>query len=287
MIGLVSGNDGFIGRQLMRELEDRGWDAVGLVETGGSDPCPVDVRDGIAVARVVEAVHPDVVFHLAAVSGPMLFTESPATVAAVNCLGTIHLMEAASWFKVGRIVFASSTSGYDAGTPGSPRPKDVYGATKRFGEFVAAVYRDNGKVDTLSAQIGTVYGPGRTTRCYLRDMIRDALRGHVTVYDPDEVDYFIHVRDCARYLASLAEVRNHRDTYHLVSDRMTMQELVTTIQQEIGPARFEMRRGNTPAWPINFSPHDLVADTGLTPLVSMAQGIRELAQIERSQYDGV
>jgi len=282
MLALVTGHDGFVGRYLMRELREKGWEAVGLEEAGASNPCSVDVRDGLAVARAMVAVRPDVVFHLAAISGPMLLTESPATVTAVNCLGTIHLLEAAAWCGARRLVFAATTSGYDAGTARDPRPKDVYGATKRFGEFVAAQYRDAGKLDTVAAQIGMVYGPGRMTRCYIRVMVRGALSGRPVTYDPAEVDFIIHVRDCARYLAALGALDRARSSYQVVTARVTMHDLATLIGREVEEARFEPRQGMAQAWPVEFSPDDLVADTGLAPLVPVEAGVLELVQAERA-----
>jgi len=90
-VALITGHDGFIGRYLMQELKAQGWQAVGLEEEIASFPSLLDIRDGMAVARAVERIRPDIVYHLAAISGPMLLRQSPATVTAVNCLGTIYL----------------------------------------------------------------------------------------------------------------------------------------------------------------------------------------------------
>src|SRR4051794_36752529 len=90
---LVTGADGFLGRHLMSELGRHGAEVTGLTRRAGRDgrlisagsaPWPVD-----RLAGILEAVDPDMVFHLAGGA-----TGSAATLEQIN-LGLACAMMAA------------------------------------------------------------------------------------------------------------------------------------------------------------------------------------------------
>ena len=290
MIALITGHDGFIGSHLESQLRQKGWEVHGLSLGGFTaaerDPArePIDLRDGAALARAIELARPEVIFHLAGVSSLAPMWRSPATVTDVNCVGTVNLLEAASWFGVERLIFTSTILGYDMDTPEGPSPSSVYGASKVFGEFVVRQYRESGKLMTTSTIVGGCYGPGRFTSTYIHDLIAAAINGTEMSYDPEQLDPTIHVKDCTRYLAALGELSEPRPRYDLVTDTIKREEVVELIRKEVG-GNPPLRPGPSKArpWPVKFSIAEASSDTGLEPVMPIQDGIREMVDLIRDR----
>jgi UDP-glucuronate 4-epimerase len=183
---LVTGAAGFIGSHLVDALLARG-DAVIAVDN--FDPfypravkeanlrsarrhpsfrlVEVDVRDAAGVRRVVAEAQPDAVVHLAARAGVRPSIEDPALYAAVNVVGTVHLLDAAAALEPKpRFVYASSSSVYgdraDAPfreTDPVDHPVSPYAATKKACELLAYTYHHLHGLPVTGLRFFTAYGP--------------------------------------------------------------------------------------------------------------------------------
>ena len=131
---LVTGGAGFIGSHLVDALVARGeqvrvlddfstgrWENLAAV-VDRVEVMLGDVRDVAAVAKAMEGV--EVVVHLAAVASVQASVEDPRRVWAVNCGGTLNLLEAARAREIRRFVFASSAAVYGCLLYTSPSPRD-------------------------------------------------------------------------------------------------------------------------------------------------------------------
>ena len=88
MRALITGGKGFVGQWLAAHLKDRGDDVTVIdIET--------DVADGAAVRRVMSAMSPEAVYHLAAMTHVGDSWENPSQVLRVNVLGTAEILAAA------------------------------------------------------------------------------------------------------------------------------------------------------------------------------------------------
>ena len=154
---LVTGSAGHLGEALVRVLEDRGHDVVGLdllpsptTHAVGSVADRAFVR---AAVRDVEAV-----VHAATLHKPHVASHARQDFVDTNVTGTLNLLEEAADAGVGRLVFTSTTSAFGRALdppPGAPAawitedvppvPKNVYGATKTAAEDLCElVHRDHG-----------------------------------------------------------------------------------------------------------------------------------------------
>ncbi len=135
----------------------------GLADTPGADHETVrlDVADADACARACAGV--DTVIHLAADPSPEADWES--SLLANNIQGVVNIFRAASESGCRRVVFASSVHAVgglqdEEAIPDDapPRPANLYGASKAFGEAVAATYAAAG-LSGIAIRIGAYDAP--------------------------------------------------------------------------------------------------------------------------------
>lgn len=229
----VTGADGFIGSRLCAELEAHG----ASVARFGLDPSvteAIDLRSRTELADYMCAARPELVFHLGGVSGPMIAPDDPGLVAEVNCTGTLNVFEAARLARTKRIIYASSISGFDGGAENDPQPLTVYGATKRFGEMVAAIYRREWGMETTCARIGSVYGRGRETMDVTDNMLSQARREGLVTYSPGAVVPLISVVDLVRTLTKVGSDEHPPESCDLVTETLTERQLALEVAQATG-----------------------------------------------------
>lgn len=271
----ITGGDGFIGSELMRQARARGH----VVEAVCRE-AEVDIRNAADVYTALEAAKPDVVIHLAAVSGPMVLAEHPDVVTSVNTVGTINVLEAARRIGNCRVILASSVAGYSSGTEECPLPASVYGVTKRFAELAGQHYCGEFGLSVTSVRIGSVYGPERQTDHVLHRMIHSAIsRGEVS-YESTGWEPLVHVTDCGRLLAALADVQSWRPTYNAVTTPVSHRFLAEEVVRCLTDRNVSLRElGNgAERWPLRFDSAGLLADTGLMPEMAAEAGIRDLVR---------
>ena len=130
---LVTGYAGQLGYEVVRLLESRG------VPCRGVDQADFNLTDGEAVMTYVRDYNPDVIVHCAAYTNVDKAESEPEICAAVNGMGTVHMVRAA--LSVGAKLVYISTDYVFPGTGDQPfevgdpyGPKKVYGVTKVQGE---------------------------------------------------------------------------------------------------------------------------------------------------------
>ena len=105
MRAMVTGANGFVGRYLLGELSEAGYDllAVDLASSGevdsGEFPADTvykrcDLRDAVLVNELLEEWEPGNIFHLAARSSAAKSFHDPAGTFQANLIGTLNLLEA-------------------------------------------------------------------------------------------------------------------------------------------------------------------------------------------------
>ena len=152
MRALVTGSAGFIGSHVADALRARGDEVTDVDLLPGADH-QADLAD-TEIEPLLEGI--DAVFHLAGQPGVrsgwgaryQLYLRN-------NLLATQRLLEAARGRDGLRVVFASSSSVYGAGT----EPVSPYGQTKLGAEQLCRIYRTAHDVDTRVLRYFTVFGP--------------------------------------------------------------------------------------------------------------------------------
>lgn len=131
---LVTGVKGQLGHDVVRELEKRGIEAVGV------DIDEMDITDEASVDRVIRQESPDAVIHCAAYTAVDAAEENEALCRRVNADGTRNIAQVCKTLDIKMIYISTdyvfSGQGERPWEPEDERePQSVYGQTKYEGEL--------------------------------------------------------------------------------------------------------------------------------------------------------
>jgi nucleoside-diphosphate-sugar epimerase len=184
---LVTGANGFVGRNLVGRLLQLGADTVVAVRSVGrrlTDIAPslriveCDLTDADQLAAKIAAIKPAVVFHLAA---RVATSGAPSEIIQANVVGTLNLLNAVNGGFLKRFVYCGTGSEYGAGSglsESSPlRPTNMYAATKAAAHLAAHAFRRTHQLPIISVRPFTMYGPWEPPRRLIPFVCCSALDG--------------------------------------------------------------------------------------------------------------
>ncbi len=214
---IVTGGAGFIGSHLSEALLGAGYEVhvIDNLENGKREDVPgtavfheLDVRNREALMPICSGA--DLVFHLAALPRVPFSFDHPIESHEANINGTFSVLMAARDAKVGRVIYAASSSSYgDQDTlpfteDMRPHPVSLYSFQKLVGEEYARLFTENYGLETVSLRFFSVYGPRmRPDGGYalaIPRFLADAKAGRPLPITGDgtQTRDFTHVRDVVR-----------------------------------------------------------------------------------------
>lgn len=207
---LVTGVKGQLGYDVVRELERRGHEAVGV------DIEEMDITKEDEVRRVISSTAPDVIIHCSAYTAVDRAEEEPEVCRLVNADGTANI--AAMCAETGcKLIYLSTDyifSG-DGERPWEPEdepsPLNVYGQTKYEGEQAIKAKLDK----YFIVRISWVFGINGNN--FIKTMLRlGKENGAVKVVD-DQIGSPTYTADLAVLLADMAESEAYGQ-YHATNE---------------------------------------------------------------------
>lgn len=312
---LVTGAGGFIGSRLAARLVELGARVRALVrynsrnDWGLIEVLPPEVRSALEIRpgditdpfwtlRQVEGC--EVIFHLAAlIAIPYSYTAAQQFL-AVNCTGTLNLLEAARLAGVERFVHTSTSETYGAAqyTPMDEkhplRGQSPYAASKIGADKLVESYHLSFGVPAAILRPFNTYGPGQSARAIVPTIISQGLDGEVIrlglltprrdlTYVDDTVAGFLRI---AAEPAAIGEVVNVGS-----GEAVAIGELAERLMALLGGGRrvvFDEARTRPPASEVV----ELLCDNrkarrllGWQPRVSLEEGLLETIRFIRDHRE--
>lgn len=175
--------------EIQQELHQKYGDSLNLVTLIGS------VRNTSRVNSVIEAYHPDIIYHAAAHKHVPLMENSPCEAVKNNVMGTYKLARAAAEHGVKRFLLIS--------TDKAVNPTSLMGATKRICEMIVQMMNRKYK-DTIfmAVRFGNVLGSNGSVIPLFKEQI--AHGGPVTVTDKNIIRYFMTIPEAVSLVLEAA-----------------------------------------------------------------------------------
>ena len=245
---LVTGGSGFIGRNIVKVLKEKG-DKVGSLDIKEKNSVAdyhitCDIRNRHMVEKALKGI--DQVFHLAAVTSPPEFENLMADGYDVNVLGTYNILAASQANKVKRVVIASSSSiyGNSSGMTSEDSPpkecSNFYPLTKMINEMTAKLFKDYG-LEVVALRYFNTYGIGENSKGpyssviwkfleYIRNNKKPVIYG-----DGKQSRDFVYVKDVAAASILSMEKGVPGETYNVGSGRSTaFNTIFDIVKRETG-----------------------------------------------------
>jgi len=249
---LVTGATGFVGRNLIRELRNRGLD---LLTPTRKD---YDLMVQGEVRRMFRELKPEVVFHLAGMVGGILANkESPAEFFYNNILLNTMVIHEAYLSGVEKLITLIGGCSYPAGAPspisedqlfnGYPQPESApYSLAKAMSVVQAQAYRKQYGFNAIVLVPGNLYGPhdnfdlesSHVIPALIRKFHEARKKGlkKVAVWGSGKpVRDFIYVEDACKVIVRAAEIYNEPDIINVSSGKgISIAELVDLVAEVVG-----------------------------------------------------
>jgi nucleoside-diphosphate-sugar epimerase len=167
---LITGINGFIGRNLVQKLCIAGAEFIGISIEGSCELSGVkyyeqaDITDYYRIASIFEKYRPDVVIHLAAIVHKKSLTADYDTFYRVNFLSSENIFRLCTEYHVQKLLFSSTVEVYDmkaekviSETSGT-LPFSDYGKTKLMAEQALLTLAENTEINFAIMRFSPVYG---------------------------------------------------------------------------------------------------------------------------------
>ena len=300
-IAVVTGGAGFIGSHMTDLLVARGY-AVRVIDNlvGGREANLAQHArnpDVVFDKRDVRALAPDdklfagarIVVHYAGIGDIVPSIERPAEYMSANVQGTVAVLEAARHAKVGKLVYAASSSCYGlAATPTREdhpiAPQYPYALSKYQGEQAVFHWGQVYKLPVNSIRIFNAYGTrSRTSGAYgavFGVFLKQKLAGQpfTVVGDGTQRRDFVYVTDVAAAFLAAAETERTGEVWNIGSgDPQSVNRLVELLGGKY--MHIPKRPGEPDVTFADIS--KITRELGWQPKVSFEEGVAKiLAEID-------
>lgn len=257
-----------------------------------------DIREYGQILPVIRGA--DVVFHLAAIPSVPRSIAEPAVSHEVNIDGTFNVYRAAADARVGRVVYAASSSAY-GDTEVLPKtetmlvnPKSPYAAQKLMGEYYGSVFSSCFGLDTVSLRFFNVYGERQDPSSPYSGVISVFMtalldRRSPTIFgDGEQSRDFTYVQDVVALVMKAAEARELPNRLYNAGngERYTLNQVWSQLQSIEG---IELRAKYAPAreGDVHHSQADTTGvrrDLGHDPKYTLEDGLRRTLAWYRSTH---
>ncbi len=307
MKALITGSEGFVGRYLSIELQENGYEVVGLDIQSAPHTLQVDLLNVEQTKAVIAQQQPDVIFHLAGQADVGRSWREPQLTMSLNVTAAINLMEAVRIYcPKARMVMVGSSDQYgrlgDKGVNVDEHvllsPQSPYAISKRAQEDMAMLYVHSYGLNICMTRSFNHGGAGQRPGFMLSDFasgiakVECGLEKVLRVGNLTARRDFTHVKDVVRAYRLLAEKGISGEVYNVGSGvTYRAQEVLdmfidmATCPIEVCQDPARMRPSDTPIICCNHE--KLTKDTGWEPQIAFSQIVEDSLMYYRQIYSNI
>lgn len=224
---LITGINGFVGTYLAAALSAKQHDVYGLDTVAlKENTFKADLCSEQEVFQVIDALKPQMVFHLAGISKAA--GENPEEIYQINVNGTLNLLTACSSLEaLPRFLFASSSQVY-GNVPASEQPiaetrffmpVNHYGASKAAAESLIMAFHHEKKLPVCILRPFNHTGPGQSPFFLIPKLVQafKKKQPQIILGNLNVTRDFTDVRDIGRIYACFVENFPNGETFNIGS----------------------------------------------------------------------
>jgi GDP-4-dehydro-6-deoxy-D-mannose reductase len=314
---LITGVNGFVGNYLASHLESHHRRIIGIdlqkeSSLSSISYFQVDICDPDALRKVFEETQPDEIFHLAAISHPLQFTNDQFPSFQINMLGAVCLLDAMrNKCPRAKVLMVGSSKQYEIRNESIPiteqalcNPASFYGISKYFAEMIGRRYALNYNLDIRYTRSFNHTGPGQSPRFVCSDWARqialidsNGSLPQIFVGNINEVIDFSDVRDVVEAYRLIVEKGGKGEAYNVCSGRGVKLKYIldyltsknsTPVSVVVQKAKAEVHFNNKELIGDNRKVQE---DTGWSPKITIEKTLDDLyewwlAEIKDSRVRG-
>jgi len=187
---LITGAEGALGKLLLKKLIADSNDCLGLIRRKAKDSMKnkikCDVTNYNKIKSIIFKFKPNIIIHLAGLTGNLECEKEPKKAFATNVLGTLNILKSSTKLKP-KIIFSSSrevygNTRYRAKENSLLRPININGTTKMLAEYLIIYYNQQFKIPYVILRFTNFFSENFDKRG-ISAMLRRAIKGEkITIF---------------------------------------------------------------------------------------------------------
>ena len=202
---LVTGGSGSLGRSLIPKLVSDGFDCISISRKsdriGSVNNIKCDITNFQKVNSIINRLKPNIIIHLAALTGNLECETNPKQSFSSNVFGTLNILEASVKLRP-KIIFSSTREVYGftkiAADENYPlKPVNNNGITKMISEYLIKNFHSMYNIPYVILRFPNCYGENYTKRG-LSSLFKKVIRNEkIKIFGGNQMLDLLHFNDAA------------------------------------------------------------------------------------------
>ena len=216
---LVTGTTGFLGRRLVKRLNNEDYDLclTSLESNKDLSSKKLDLLNYRDIEKVIKKIKPTIIYHLGAIVNLSRDYEVAQQCIDINIKGTLNLLESLRIYTPKQFIFTSSEEIYgDNLLPFKenqlPQSPSAYAISKIAAEDLCKMYAKELGFYLVIFRIGTIYGPEQPLSRFIARIIVKALKNeNILINSGEKKRDYIYIENVVNALILSQKIKlNHQ-----------------------------------------------------------------------------
>ena len=233
---IVTGGSGDLGQSLIPKLVSNGFHCISISKKSNRNKLVKNIKCDITNYRklniLINKFKPDIIIHLAGLTGNIACESNPKKAFLTNVFGTLNILKSSIKLKP-KIIFVSTGEIYGktknkVNENTVPKPVNIYGITKMLSENLILNYSTNYKTPAIILRFSYCYDENFTNRGFSL-MFKKAISGEkIQVFGGDQILDLLHFNDAVH--AILKSITHNKTEIFNIGSGKT-QSLISIIHK--------------------------------------------------------